>query len=175
MKKLNGEAGRECEKGDPMIDGYSLRPASSDDLDAVLKIEAVAQPSGAWTRSHFESELEKPYSRFLVFTDDETDSQRLGYIVYWVLFEEVSLQTIAVHLESRGMGFAKAMLRAMVTDALKSGARKVNLEVRKSNESAIHLYQGLGFTVAQVRKGFYSNGEDDFQMTLHLEGAPVVF
>jgi len=158
-----------------MIEGYSLRPATPEDLDSVLEIEAVAQPHGAWTRSHFESEFEKPYSRFLVCTDDETDSQRVGYIVYWIIFEEASLQTVAVHLDHRGMGFAKSMLQTMISDALKGGAKKVNLEVRKSNTRAIHLYQRLGFSVTQVRKGFYSDGEDAFQMTLHLEGVPVVF
>ncbi len=158
-----------------MQEGYSLRPASIEDISTVLKMEAIAQPHGAWTQSHFESELEKPYSRFLVCTDDETDSTVAGYIVYWVLFEEASLQTVAVGMEHRGMGFAKAMVRALVSDAVKNGAKKVNLEVRKSNSSAIQLYQGQGFTVAQVRKGFYSNGEDAYQMVLHLEGSPVVF
>jgi ribosomal-protein-alanine N-acetyltransferase len=157
------------------MDGYSLRPAAVDDLDRVLEIEAVAQPQGAWTRDHFVGEFEKPYSRFLVLTDDETDTQVAGYLVYWVMFEEASLQTIAVDVAARGMGYAKLMLRSLISDAVRAGAQRVNLEVRKSNVPAIQLYQGLGFTVSQIRKSFYSNGEDAYQMALHLDGAPVVF
>lgn len=157
------------------MEGYSLRPAAVDDLEIVLAIERVAQPVGAWTRESFVAEFEKPYSRFLVLTDDETDSKLVGYLVYWVLFEEASLQTIAVDLPSRGLGFAQAMLRHLVADAVRQGAKRVNLEVRKSNAPALHLYQKAGFTVSQVRKNFYSDGEDAYQMTLFLEGQPVVF
>ena len=157
------------------MEGFSLRPAAVDDLETVLAIEKVAQPVGAWTRESFLAEFDKPYSRFLVLTDDETDSKLVGYLVYWVLFEEASLQTIAVDLPSRGLGFAQSMLRHLVVDAVRQGAKRVNLEVRKSNAPALHLYQKLGFTVSQVRKNFYSDGEDAYQMTLYLEGQPVVF
>jgi ribosomal-protein-alanine N-acetyltransferase len=158
-----------------MEEVYSLRPAAVDDLDRILEIEQVAQPVGAWSRMSFEAEFEKPYSRFLVLTDDETDSKLAGYLVYWVLFEEASLQTIAVDVAFRGLGMAKQMMRSMITEAVRQGAKKVNLEVRKGNAPALHLYQGLGFTVSQVRKQFYSDGDDAYQMTLQLDGQPIVF
>lgn len=158
-----------------MEDHFSLRPAAVDDLDRILEIEKVAQPVGAWSRKSFEAEFEKPYSRFLVLTDDETDTKLAGYLVYWVLFEEASLQTIAVDTAFRGLGMAKQMMRSMIAEAVRQGAKRVNLEVRKSNAPALHLYQGLGFTVSQVRKQFYSDGEDAYQMTLMLDGQPVVF
>jgi ribosomal protein S18 acetylase RimI-like enzyme len=41
--------------------------------------------------------------------------------------------------------------------------------VRKSNASAIALYQGLGFVITHVRKGFYSDGEDAYQMARYLD------
>jgi ribosomal-protein-alanine N-acetyltransferase len=40
-------------------------------------------------------------------------------------------------------------------------ARRVTLEVRKSNSVAISLYKKYGFREAAVRRGYYSdNGED---------------
>ncbi len=63
-----------CYMTDDVFDGYSLRPASDDDLAQVLEIENKSYPL-PWTAEAFTQELEKPYSSFLVLTDDETDSK----------------------------------------------------------------------------------------------------
>ncbi|OFZ78631.1 MAG: ribosomal-protein-alanine N-acetyltransferase, partial [Bdellovibrionales bacterium RIFOXYD1_FULL_44_7] len=117
----------------------------------------------------FKAELEKPYSRFLVLTDDETDKQILGYIVFWLLFDECQVLTLAVDPESRGRGYAKLLIRQAIKEAVKKDVRKITLEVRKSNLPAINLYQQFGFVVSRVLKSFYSNGEDAYLMTLDLE------
>jgi ribosomal protein S18 acetylase RimI-like enzyme len=42
--------------------------------------------------------------------------------------------------------------------------------VRKSNQAAIQLYHSAQFVITHVRKGFYSNGEDAYHMSLALQG-----
>jgi ribosomal-protein-alanine N-acetyltransferase len=152
----------------------SLRPATADDLPSVLQIECKVQVA-PWTEANFKAELEKPYSHFLVLTDDETDSKVVGYVVFWLMFDECQVLTIAVDFPYRGLGFAKQMLRTTVKEALKKNIRRVVLDVRKSNLSAIQLYQSLSFVITQVRKGFYSNGEDAYQMTLFLQEEGLQF
>jgi ribosomal-protein-alanine N-acetyltransferase len=49
------------------------------------------------------------------------------------------------------------------------------LEVRKSNLPAIQLYQSLQFVITHVRKSFYSDGEDAYQMALSFEEDPIQF
>jgi ribosomal-protein-alanine N-acetyltransferase len=152
-----------------MDQAFSLRPATTEDLKPVLQIENHLYPS-PWTEENFKAELIKPYSHFLVLTDDETDTQIAGYIVFWTLFDECQILNIAVDLPFRGMGFAKQMLRKAASLAINKGIRKLVLDVRKSNMAAIQLYQNLNFSITHIRKGFYSNGDDAYQMTLSLEG-----
>jgi ribosomal-protein-alanine N-acetyltransferase len=145
----------------------SLRPLTPDDLEAILAVENRVQVA-PWTAEHFRGEWEKPYSRTWVLTDDETDSQVLGYIVFWVLLDECQILNVAVDLPYRGMGHAQRMVRAAIQDGLRSGATKAWLDVRENNVAAVQLYVKLGFTVTQIRRGFYSNGDNAYQMSLPL-------
>jgi len=153
---------------------FSLRPATTEDVPKVLQIEKKVH-SFPWTEEHFSLELTKPYSHFLLLTDDETDTEIAGYIVCWLMFDECQVLNIVVDLPYRGLGLAKEMVRKAVLLASKKNIKKVVLEVRKSNLAAIQLYQGLSFTITHIRKNFYGDGEDAYQMTLNLEGELLRF
>ncbi len=151
---------------------FSLRPATTEDLGELVRVEKQVQLS-PWDEAHFAAELEKPYSRVLVMTDDETDSVIAGYAVFWLMFDEAQLLNIAVDLPFRGLGVARALIRQLVSQAMKKEIRKVVLDVRKSNQAAIELYQSMKFTISQVRKRFYSDGEDAYTMVLDLDDAAL--
>ncbi|MFZ9595125.1 MAG: ribosomal protein S18-alanine N-acetyltransferase [Bdellovibrionia bacterium] len=154
------------------VNDWSLRPATTEDLSKILQIENQVHVS-PWTEEHFRAEFTKPYSQFYVLTDDESDSQMAGYIVCWMLFDECQILNVAVDLPFRGLGLAKLMVRKMMMFAQNKGVNKMILEVRKSNMPAIQLYQSLGFTIQHIFKGFYSSGEDAYQMTASfLESHP---
>jgi len=153
---------------------FSLRPATTEDLESVLKLERQVHPM-PWAEEHFRAELTKPYSHFLVLTDDETDTKVAGYVVCWVLFDECQIMNIAVDLPYRGLGFAKKMVQKAVLLASQKGVSRVTLEVRKSNLPAIQLYQRLQFVITQIRKKFYSDGEDAYHMRLSLAEDPIQF
>jgi ribosomal-protein-alanine N-acetyltransferase len=156
---------------DPVVEALpslSLRPMTDDDLREVLRIERLVH-AAPWTLENLRTELEKPYARCLVLTDDETDELVAGYIVYWIMFEECHVLNVAVDLPFQRRGLARQMVRKAADEALKKNIHKVLLDVRKSNEAAVALYQSLGFVVTHVRKGFYSDGEDAYQMALFME------
>jgi len=52
-------------------------------------------------------------------------------------------------------------MRLLMAEAAAEGARAITLEVRRSNDVAQRLYEKLGFTVAGVRKGYYSDTRED--------------
>jgi ribosomal-protein-alanine N-acetyltransferase len=143
----------------------SLRPATPDDLAQIEKIESVSYPT-PWTKEQFADELKVAHSRFLVLSDDETDEFILGYIVYWVQVEGVSLLNITVHPDWRGLGNAERLLRAMINETVRDEIPKITLEVRISNAGAIKLYERIGFKITHERKKFYSNGETALVMEL---------
>jgi ribosomal protein S18 acetylase RimI-like enzyme len=45
----------------------------------------------------------------------------------------------------RGRGYGKAVIGELIDEAEKLGAQSVQLEVEKSNETAVKLYKGAGF------------------------------
>ena len=143
----------------------STRPAVEEDLESMLKIEAASYPE-PWSAEHFRQEMQKPYARVLVLTDDETDAIILGYITYWVQVEGASLLNIAVAPNWRHFGFARRLMQTMVNEVVRDEIPKITLEVRESNSGAIALYQTMGFTKTHERKKFYSNGETAWVMEL---------
>jgi ribosomal-protein-alanine N-acetyltransferase len=153
---------------------FSLRPATSEDLPQLITIEKQVHVA-PWTEEHFSAELSKPYSRVYVLTDDDTDSRIAGYIVCWMMFDNCQILNLAVDLPFRGLGMAKFMVRKAISLAGNKEIKKLILEVRKLNMPAIQLYQGLGFTITHILKGFYSNGEDAYQLTYSFQEAAIDF
>lgn len=147
----------------------SPRPACSEDLDSVLAIEGASNPF-PWSRSGFEKELSTAWSRFLVLTDDETDSRIFAYIVYWIQTEGVSLLNITVAPEWRGTGLSRKLMQLMIQDTIREEIPRILLEVRESNLTAIRLYESCGFKKTHERRSFYSNGESAWVMESRTEG-----
>jgi len=146
----------------------SLRPATDEDLGRLADLETRLQVA-PWTVDHFRTEIAKPYSNVCVLTDDETDTVIHGYIVFWLMPDACQVLNIAVDLPHRGLGLARLMLRRAIDQAMKQNIDKATLDVRKSNQPALQLYQSLNFTIDHIRKNFYSNGEDAYQLTLHIK------
>jgi ribosomal-protein-alanine N-acetyltransferase len=143
----------------------SPRPMVEEDLKQIILIEAQSYPE-PWKISHFLEELKKTYTRVLVLTDDETDSIVIGYIVYWLQAEGISLLNVAVDPKWRGFGFGKKLMQLMINEAVKEDISHIILEVRENNQNAIKLYTDLGFKITHSRKNFYSNGETALVMEI---------
>ncbi len=61
-----------------------------------------------------------------------------------------------------GGGTASSQVCAM------RGIRTIELEVRISNDEAIHFYKRYGFAIAGVLEKFYTDGEDGYKMIKHF-------
>ena len=146
----------------------SLRPATSDDIEAVLRIEKSSYKF-PWSPGNFLEELRQPQSHFLVYTDDETDSIVAGYIVFWDLKDETHILNVAVALDWRGLGMGKKLVSQAINHAYREKHKRVFLEVRTSNNGAIALYESMGFIKDHVKKSFYSDGEDAQFMMLNCQ------
>lgn len=165
----------------PQETTWSVRPLTEDDLPKVVAIEKRVQPGPApshWTRDHFASELTKSFSHAWVLTDDETDEEVAAYLVFWTL-ETVHVLNLGVDRAYQRRGYAKKLIRLAGREGIRRGIDRMTLEVRKSNLTALELYQSLGFTIRRVRKSAYSNGEDAYEMELSLHptepgGAEVI-
>ena len=142
----------------------TFTPLHSRDLDAVLAIERDSF-SVPWTREMFEAELlGNPFSRAVgAFGKMEAGpaTQLLGYIGYWVVFEELRLMTLAVRWDCRRRGIASHLVRHALQEGMTQGTTRALLEVRACNHVGQQLYQTLGFRQYGRRQSYYTNPEED--------------
>ena len=89
------------------------------------------------------------------------DTRVIGYIGLWVAPDEWQITNVATHPDYRRRGVARALLKATKEAAMASGILELSLEVRVSNEAAVHLYEQQGFYKAGARRGFYKNPTED--------------
>jgi ribosomal-protein-alanine N-acetyltransferase len=61
----------------------------------------------------------------------------------------------------RREGIASALLARVLQEGVSLGARRATLEVRRSNEPARLLYERFGFSIAGVRRAYYSDPIED--------------
>jgi ribosomal-protein-alanine N-acetyltransferase len=151
---------------------FDVRPFHARDLDEVLAIELTSF-SEPWTRGMFEAELQgNPFGRFLgAFSAGEVSPVKplLGYICYWVVFEELRLMNLAVRQDCRRLGIASRLVRHAVEEGGTEGATRALLEVRAGNRVGQQLYRALGFRPYGCRRSYYTNPiEDAILMQLPL-------
>jgi ribosomal-protein-alanine N-acetyltransferase len=105
-----------------------------------------------------------PFASLSVVRQEEPGGARgeiLGYICFWVVFEELRLMNLAVAPSARRRGLATALVRHAVTLGRERGARRAVLEVRASNEAARRLYERMGFVQVALRAKYYTNPIED--------------
>jgi ribosomal-protein-alanine N-acetyltransferase len=139
---------------------WFIEPVSSErDIDDILRIEAVSF-TNPWTREMYLSELEHRDVAFFYIARDAL-GQAIGFCSCWRVLDEVHINNLAVLPEHRRSGVASALLERVLQDGVARGAPRATLEVRRSNVAALKLYQKFGFSVSGVRRGYYSNPEED--------------
>jgi [ribosomal protein S18]-alanine N-acetyltransferase len=138
------------------------------DLPAVLEIEQVSFPA-PWHESTFRGEMQHRPISFPLVVVHKTLGRVIGYVIFWMIGEDVQINNIAVHPDFRGMGIGERVLRSVIKEVKFRGARLITLEVRPSNTAAVSLYKKLGFKLLGIRKGYYTMPpEDAMVLGLHL-------
>lgn len=138
-----------------------IRRAGLTDVRSLWEIEKVSFPS-PWSLWCFLAEYANSKSTILVAGPPPPEPwETWGYIIYWILADEMHLLNLAVHPAQHRRGIARSLLTAALEKARAQGAAVVWLEVRPSNAAALSLYHSFGFKEIGIRPGYYTdNGED---------------
>ena len=135
------------------------RVSSDEDLDAVASLEA-ASFINPWTREMLARELsQNELAR--VYVVRMPGERVAAFCACWIIVDELHINTIAVREDLRRRGLATALMHHVLDDAQHQGASRATLEVRRSNEAAQRLYEALGFQLAGVRPGYYTQPDED--------------
>lgn len=140
---------------------------NNDDIDQVIWIDEESFPN-PWPRHSYHYEInQNANSRAWVLevVKGEGGKKEIAAMaVLWIVLDEVHIGTIAVHPSYRGVGLGKFFLTRILEKTFEEGVIKAFLEVRKSNQAAIRLYQSLGFTIDGIRKEYYRDNREDALM-----------
>ncbi|SOB98419.1 [SSU ribosomal protein S18P]-alanine acetyltransferase [Ureibacillus xyleni] len=135
------------------------RKMTPDDVEAVHKIELASFPT-PWTLDSFHYEMrENPYAHYIVAVAD--DGYIIGFCGMWVIIDSAQITNVAVVESTRGQGIGEGLMREAIKVAKERGVESLSLEVRVSNIIAQNLYRKLGFQDGGIRKGYYTDNQED--------------
>ena len=138
------------------------------DVESVYAIELATFPT-PWTLDSFYYELnENQFSHYLVA---EEDGKLIGFCGMWLVIDAAQITNVAVIETARGRGIGEALMREAIRVAREANMDVMSLEVRVTNKVAQNLYRKLGFEDGGIRKGYYTdNQEDALVMWVNLHG-----
>ena len=135
----------------------SFRTMHADDLKQVMEIEVQAY-THPWTEGIFK-DCVRGYRCWVAMQDEAI----VGYAVLMMAPGESHVLNLSVNPEHQRKGIGRALLQLLMEKSAQTGVDMILLEVRRSNQSAIDLYQDEGFHELGVRKGYYpaDDGRED--------------
>jgi ribosomal-protein-alanine N-acetyltransferase len=139
---------------------YSIEPLVGEtDLDGVLEVEAESF-TNPWTRDMYTWELQNR-SVCHIYLVRTPDCPVAGFCAFWLVFDEIHINNLAIRPRFRGLGIGTALLARVLEEARALSVRRATLEVRASNEGARRLYERFGFYVAGTRRNYYTKPVED--------------
>ena len=145
-----------------------LRLMTEKDLPQVLELQRELAFQD-WNEKQFLSEIRASYAYCVVCEYSEaTDGNNLGqipngtllgYAIFHLLGPDSELLSIATRSTEQRKGIGSQLLKAGL-DKLTNDDDQCFLEVRDGNTKARNFYEKHGFKLYNIRKKYYSDGED---------------
>jgi [ribosomal protein S18]-alanine N-acetyltransferase len=145
--------------GDQRPDLSFTRLRETDDLADVVALEA-ASFTNPWSREVLERDLRNT-DVVRVYALRDTGGTLLGFCGCWFVSDELHINTLAIAEPARRRGHATRLLRFVLAEALAAGLTRATLEVRRSNDAALRLYDRFGFSVEGIRPDYYTQPVED--------------
>ncbi len=153
-----------------MNDPFSLRLFHPDDIKHVVSINQRCLPENYPDQFFLGLHYHAPNAFFVA----EYEGEIIGYIMCRIErgisgfgrmpVKKGHIVSVAVLTTLRNKGIGKALISAGMRGMMDYGATEFFLEVRKTNEEAIAVYEKLGYSVRRVLRGYYRDGEDAYLM-----------
>lgn len=152
-----------------------IRPATLDDIDALVEIEDRCFATDRMSRRSFRYMLTKGHAATLVA---EENGKLIAYVM--VLFHGgtslARLYSIAVLFEHARRGLGKVLVEAAEQVAMDNDCAYMRLEIRTDNTSSLSLFRKLGYRQIGTYQNYYEDHADAlrFEKTLAAGVQPAV-
>jgi ribosomal-protein-alanine N-acetyltransferase len=128
----------------------SLRLITLQDVYALATLESQVQ-SSPWSAEQLRESLQAGSLGWCL----DNGTLMWGYCLVKPAFETVDILTIGIHPEYQGQGGARQLLDGLKAWAIEQHVESVFLEVRVSNQRAVHVYEQAGFKTIHRRANYY--------------------
>ncbi|MCH9770785.1 MAG: ribosomal protein S18-alanine N-acetyltransferase [Gammaproteobacteria bacterium] len=128
----------------------NIRVMTQADVADVYAVE-IAVAATPWSERVFAECLLCGYWTWVV----EKAGKVVGFALVSSQIDEAHIMNIAILPDYQGQGLGRMLLKFIIDEAKKSACERVFLEVRKSNEVAIQLYQSCQFNRIGLRHQYY--------------------
>ena len=144
---------------------YIITEMAEEHLPQVAAIEAASFGRGdksksyeVWSAQSYRDEIAKENGVSLVAMEGP---RVIGYASMYTCADEGHITKVAVVSDMRGQGIASRLMEELLSRGAAMGLTFYELEVRRSNTAAISLYEKYGFTLAGIRKKYYTDNQED--------------
>lgn len=138
----------------------NLRAATPSDLDLLVEHETACfvRPGERFTRRLLRDLLANPNATILVADHAATPvGSAIGLRRRHPAGFSGRIYSVAVHPSARGLGAGRRLTEALLADL--ADVRRIYLEVRPDNATAIALYESLRFKPVEHLTNYYAPGE----------------
>jgi ribosomal protein S18 acetylase RimI-like enzyme len=144
----------------------TLRAARSDDLSALLELEALCFDIDRLSRRSFLRWIQSSHAFFQVMETDATSPRLIGYVL--VLLHQgtrlARLYSIAILPELQRQGLGRHLLTHAEQMAADEGRLAMRLEVGRTNTPGISLYESNGYRSFDIVENYYEDHTDAIRM-----------
>lgn len=143
---------------DTRIKTVSYRPVEPSDLHSIVAIETAVH-AYPWRENHFKDSIKANNDITLMMLGETM----IGYAVVMTVLDEAHLLNISIAKAHQQQGFGRQLLDHVVYMSQQKQCVNLFLEVRASNQAAIHLYESIGFNEMSIRRNYYpaNTGRED--------------
>ena len=134
-----------------------IKHMTPEDVVQVHQIEEACF-STPWSLENFKAVFRYEYNHYLTAWDGE---EIVGFIGLMEVAGEGDITNVAGLPSHRKRGIGDQLVSSMIALAKEKEISKIMLEVRASNEAAIHLYEKYGFEFLCIRKNYYQKPTED--------------
>ncbi len=142
-----------------------VEPLLASDLNEILQLEKELYKK-PWQEKDYLYELnENPFAYYFKLVHE---GEIIGYMGFWITFETAQITKVSISKKYQKRKISYILMQDMENRILSADCDVITLEVRVSNEPAIHLYKKCGFKVECIRENYYEDHEDAYLMIKEL-------
>lgn len=142
------------------------RPATADDLPALLKIERESFEF-PWSESKFITFLRRRNHAIFVA---ECGSQVVGFVACELSLESLHLPNIVVAEEFRRRGVGTSLFDALTSLLRDDGVASIYASAQETNDAGMSFLLKLGFQPIKLLQDFFNMRPDGFRFRWKLSG-----